>query len=102
MATLARKGQQIFMTTFSTSDPGKAIVQDATIEITVNALFYIRTEEAVFVGKALIPAAGLQGFEMVLNTLIILEVSFNLRNLSRCELRFANCGLTFVLSRTWC
>jgi len=61
------------MTTFSTPDPGKAIVQDATIEITVNDPFYIRTEEALFVGKALIIDL-LQGFEMVLNTLIILGV----------------------------
>ena len=61
------------MTTFSTPDPGKAIVQDATIEITVNDPFYIRTEEALFVGKALIIDL-LQGFEMVLTTLIILRV----------------------------
>jgi len=61
------------MTTFPTSDPGKAIVQDAAIEIAVNDLSHIRAKEAILIGKALIIDL-LQRFEMVLNTLIILGV----------------------------
>ena len=46
--------------------PGKAVVQDAAVEVPVNHLFYVRAEEAVLLGKAII-IDPLQFFKMVLN-----------------------------------
>jgi hypothetical protein len=47
VATLAGKCQQIFMTAIFTFHPGKAVVQIATIEITIDHLLDIGPPESV-------------------------------------------------------
>ena len=53
--------------------PGKAVVEDAAVEVPVNHLFHIGSEKAILLGKAIV-IDPLQFFKMVLYTLIILGV----------------------------
>ena len=36
MPALTREGQKIFMTAFSTSDPGKAVMKNPAVQVAVN------------------------------------------------------------------
>ncbi|MFH1930348.1 MAG: hypothetical protein ABIN18_02015 [Pseudomonadota bacterium] len=75
MSSFARKSEEIFVTTLSTPDSRKAIMEDATVKIAINDLSHIGPEKAILLCKALIPAAaGLQRLKVVLNALIILRV----------------------------
>ena len=58
------------MTTFSTSDSGKAVVEDATVKIAVNDLSDIRPEEPILLCKSLIIDL-FQRFEVVLNAPVV-------------------------------
>ena len=58
------------MAAFAASDPGKAIMQDAAIEVAIDDLSYIGPEKAIFFGKTLITDL-LKRAEMVFNTMII-------------------------------
>ena len=70
--------------------PGKAVVQDAAVEVPVNHLSYVRAEEAVLLGKAIV-IDPLQFFKMVLYTLIILGVLWFARLVNgRCGGHFYN------------
>ena len=61
------------MASFAASDPGKAIMQDAAIEVAVDDLSHIGPEKAIFFSKTLIIDL-LKRTEIVFNTLIILGV----------------------------
>jgi hypothetical protein len=50
---------------------GKAIMEDATVKISVNNLPHIRPEKAILLGKALITDL-FQRFKIVVNALVIL------------------------------
>jgi len=52
---------------------GKAIMEDATVKITINDLSHIGPEKAILLGKVLIVDL-FQRFKIVLNALIILRV----------------------------
>jgi len=54
----------------STPGPGKAIIQDATIKVTINHLLHIGPEEAILPGKGFIIDLS-RGFKMFFKTLII-------------------------------
>ena len=47
MAALAGKSQQIFVTAVCTFDPCKAVMEDASVQETVDDLFHIGPEKAV-------------------------------------------------------
>ena len=51
MSSFARKSEEIFVTTLSTPDSRKAIMEDAAIEITVNNKFDIGTKETILFKK---------------------------------------------------
>jgi hypothetical protein len=56
-------------------DPYEAIMEDATVKITINDLSDIGPKKAILLGKALIPAAaGVKRLEMVFNKLVILRI----------------------------
>ena len=61
------------MATVATSDAGKAIMEDATIQIAVYHLFHIRPEKAIALDKALIIDL-LKSLKIILNTLVVLGV----------------------------
>ena len=61
------------MTTVSTSDTGKSVMEDATIKVAVNYLSYIGAEKAILFGKALIIDL-FKFFKMILNALVVLGV----------------------------
>ena len=73
MAALAGKSQQIFVTAVSTFDPCKAIMEDASVQETVNHLFHIGPEKAV-PGCEPIVIGLLQRLKVILNTLIVLRL----------------------------
>ncbi len=60
------------MTAIATLDPGKAVMEDAAIEVTVNNLFDIRTQKTILFGKTVVIDLS-KSLEMILNTLIILR-----------------------------
>ena len=58
------------MTTFATPDTGKAIVQDAAIEESVNDAAYVGPKKAILALKA--PFINLlEGLKMILHTLVV-------------------------------
>ena len=59
------------MTAIATLDPGKAVMENAAIEVTVNDHFGIRTKKAILFGKTVVINL-LESLKMTLNTLIIL------------------------------
>ena len=70
------------MAAFAASDPGKAVMQDAAIEVAVDDLSHIGPEKAIFFSKTLIIDL-LKRLEMVFNTLIILRVLWFARAIYR-------------------
>jgi len=58
------------MTAIFASDPGKAVMQNPTVQIAVNHLLYIRTEEPVFPLKPVLINL-FEPFKIVFNTLVI-------------------------------
>ena len=73
MSSFARKSEEIFVTTLSTPDSRKAIMEDATVKIAINDLSHIGPEKAILLCKALIIDL-FQRLKVVLNALIILRV----------------------------
>jgi len=61
------------MTAIAASHPCEAVMEDAAIEVSVNHLFDIGPEKAVFGCEPLVIDL-LQRFEVILNTLIILRL----------------------------
>jgi hypothetical protein len=53
VSTLAGEGQKIFMAALCTSDPGKAVTQNATVQITVDHRAQIGTVKPIGPLKAL-------------------------------------------------
>ena len=72
MAALTGEGQEILMTTVFASDPGEAIMEDATIQITINDRLDIRTKKTILFGKTVIVDL-FKSIKMILNTMIILR-----------------------------
>ena len=70
------------MSTFSTFNPCKAIVQDAAIKIAVNDLSHIGPEKAILLGKTLVIDL-LKRLEMVFNALVILRILRLARTINR-------------------
>ena len=60
------------MTAFTTFHPCKAVVQDAAIQVAIDHLPYVGTEEAIFRCKALVIDL-LQRFKIILNTRVVLR-----------------------------
>ena len=58
---------------FSTFDPCKAIMEDASVQETVNHLFHIGPEKAVPGGEPIVIGL-LQRLKVILNTLIVLRL----------------------------
>jgi hypothetical protein len=58
------------MTAFSTSNPGKAIIEDAAIKITVYYLFHVGAKETILPSEKIIIDL-LKSLKMILKTLII-------------------------------
>ena len=79
---IARQCQQIFVAAFVASDPGKAVMQDAAIEVAEDDLSHIGPEKAIFFSKTLIIDL-LKRLEMVFNTLVILRVLWFARAIDR-------------------
>lgn len=52
--SLTRECKQIFMTTITTPDTCKAMMQDTAIKISINDLSYIGAKKTILLGKALI------------------------------------------------
>ena len=73
MSSFARKSEEIFVTTLSTPDSRKAIMEDATVKIAINDLSHIGPEKAILLCKAL-SIDLFQRLKVVLNALIILRV----------------------------
>ena len=72
VAALTREGQKILVAAIPASDPGKAVMEDAAIEVTVNDRFDIRKKKAILFGKTVVVDL-LKSLKMILNTLIILR-----------------------------
>lgn len=53
------------------SDPGKAVMEDAAIEVSVNDPFDIRTKKAILFSKTVVVDV-FQRFKVVFNALVIL------------------------------
>jgi hypothetical protein len=58
------------MTAIFASNPGKAVMQNPTVQIAVNHLLYIRTEESIFLLKSFLINL-FELFKIILNTLVI-------------------------------
>jgi hypothetical protein len=52
-------------------DPGESVMEDATVEIAIDDLLYIRAGKAILPGKEVVINL-LKSLKMVLNTMIIL------------------------------
>jgi hypothetical protein len=70
-ATLPGEGKKILVVAVFTLHPGKAVLQVAAIEITVNNLLEIGTEESVGPLKPSLVALD-EGFQMILDTTVII------------------------------
>jgi hypothetical protein len=73
VTTLARKGQKIFMTALSTSDPGETVTQNPTVQIAVDDGPQIGTIKPIGPLKTLL-MDPFKLLEMILNTLIICRI----------------------------
>ncbi len=71
MTALAGEGQEVFMAAVITFDAGKAVVQIAAIEITIDHLLYIRPPESVRPGEVFVIDPD-KGFKVVLYTVVII------------------------------
>ena len=72
MTPLAGEGKQIFMAAVFTFHAGKAVVQIAAIEITIDHLLDIWPPESVLPGEVLVIAPD-KGFEIVLYTVVVIR-----------------------------
>jgi predicted DCC family thiol-disulfide oxidoreductase YuxK len=72
VTALTREGQKILMAAVFASDPGKAVMEDAAIEVTVNDHFDIRTKKAILFGKTVVIDL-FKSLKMILHTLKILR-----------------------------
>ena len=71
MSAFASKGQEIFVSAILAPDPGESVMEDATVEIAIDDLLYIRAEKAILPGKEVVINL-LKSLKMVLNPMIIL------------------------------
>jgi len=71
MSSFAGECEQKFVTAFFTFDPCKAIVENTAVQVTVDDLFHIGPEEAVFLCE-LVVIDLFQIFKIVLDTLVVL------------------------------
>jgi len=76
------KREQKLMTTVTAPHSSKAVVEDATIKITVNNLLHIWPKKTVLLGKTLIIDL-LKRLEMVFNALVILRILRLARTINR-------------------
>jgi hypothetical protein len=73
MSSFTRKRQQVFMAAVFAFHAGKAMVQIAAVEITVNHLLKIRTPESVLSGEMFIVVLN-KGFKIVLYTAVVIRI----------------------------
>lgn len=66
----AGKRQEILVTAVLTSDPGKSVMEDTAVEISINDVLHIGTEKAVLFFKPLFIDLS-ECLEMVFNTPVI-------------------------------
>jgi hypothetical protein len=71
-ASLQHKGQKIFMVAIPTRDPGKAVVQVATIQVAVNDLLEVESPEPVRLFEPLLVDLN-QGLKMVLHAPVVIR-----------------------------
>ncbi len=67
---IARESRQILVTAIFTSNPGKAVFQNAAVQIAVNDLFDVGAKETVLSFEPPV-IDRLEGFKMVLHALVI-------------------------------
>jgi len=72
MAALAGKGQEVFVTAAFTLHAGKAVMQVAAIEVSINDLFQIVSPETVLPGEMLIIYLD-EGFKMIFHAPVIIR-----------------------------
>jgi len=66
--------------------PGRAVVENAAIEVTVDDLFHIRTKKAILFGKAVVVNL-FKSLKMILNTSIVLGFLWLSRAIYRRDIR---------------
>jgi len=71
VATLTREGNKVFMSAALAPHTGEAIMEDAAMQVAIDELPYVGTEEAVLLRKDLIVDL-FQSFKVILHTLIVL------------------------------
>jgi len=81
--------QQIFVTTLSTPDPYQSVVQDSTIEITIDYLFHIGAEKAILFGKIIVISL-LKSSENFEECSILVKVKSKIPSLPRGKARILN------------
>ena len=70
MSALTGEGQKIFMAALPTSDPGKTVTQNATVQIAVDHGPQIGTVKPIAPLKTFL-IDPFKGFEMILDTMVI-------------------------------
>jgi hypothetical protein len=73
VAALARKGQQILVAAIPAAHPGKAIFQNAAIQVAVNDLLDVGSQETILPWKPLVINL-FEGFKIVFHALIVWRV----------------------------
>ena len=73
VTAFTRKGQKILMATISALDPGKAVVQIATVKIPIDDLFHIWAEKAILPRKPILIHVR-KGLEMILNAAVVRRI----------------------------
>jgi len=68
-----RERQQVFMAAVFAFHTGKAVLQIAAVEITVNHLFDIGPPESVLLGKMFIIGLD-KGFKIILDAVVIIRI----------------------------
>ena len=71
MAAFTREGQKILMAAVFAPDSGEKIVEDAAIQIAVDHVFHISTEEAILGGETVVIDL-LKRLKMIFNATVIL------------------------------
>jgi hypothetical protein len=71
MSALTREGKKVFMPAVLALHTGKAVVEDAAIQVAIDNLPYVRAEKAVLPRKDLIVDL-FKFLEVILHTLIVL------------------------------
>jgi len=72
MATLTGEGQEIFMATILAFHTGKAVVQIAAVEITIDHLLDIGSPESVLPGEMIVIDPD-KGLKIVLHTAVVIR-----------------------------